>query len=470
MADYPERIASYERAITYAASTGIHALDVPLHSQGVYLALKAGDLPRAERILATVEKMLTRERQLDVAHFTFLRSAAAFDRGDIPLASEYAFESLRIADRCGATLGVLFSRIVIAHIHWRMGRAGEALTEADEVIRAGREQGATPPEFVGYLLRAYFLLGGDQPAEGLSALRTALSFGRRHALRTPTPWCDRRVAQRLCEVALSHDIEASFVREIIQCLGLRPRDLTVVSWPWPIRVFALGRLTVWRGEAAISLAGKAQKKPLALLKAIIAQGERPIDIGSLMTAVWSAEGAGARSAFDIALLRLRRLLGVPDAVELASGRLTLNPQVCWVDAWAFERAVEQKRGSESNPLYTKLLDLYRGPFLDDEVQTPSVATARDRLASKYQRAILRAGEEQQLAGNWDVAAESYRRGLEQDNLAEELYRRLMLCEWRLGHRADALRTYRRCRDLLSIVLSTKPCAETEAAYRQIMTE
>ena len=52
--------------------------------------------------------------------------------------------------------------------------------------------------------------------------------------------------------------------------------------------------------------------------------------------------------------------------------------------------------------------------------------------------------------------------LEVDNLAEAVYRRLMVCQRELGDPAGALTTYRRCRELLSIVLARTPSAETEA--------
>jgi DNA-binding SARP family transcriptional activator len=52
--------------------------------------------------------------------------------------------------------------------------------------------------------------------------------------------------------------------------------------------------------------------------------------------------------------------------------------------------------------------------------------------------------------------------LELDNLAEGLYRRLMIAYRERGEPAEALNVYRRCRHMLSIVLGAKPSAETEA--------
>jgi DNA-binding SARP family transcriptional activator len=65
---------------------------------------------------------------------------------------------------------------------------------------------------------------------------------------------------------------------------------------------------------------------------------------------------------------------------------------------------------------------------------------------------------------WDLAADLYARLLELDNLAEPVYRRLMLCHRELGETAEALRVFRRCRHLLSVVLGTGPSAQTRAVY------
>jgi DNA-binding SARP family transcriptional activator len=59
--------------------------------------------------------------------------------------------------------------------------------------------------------------------------------------------------------------------------------------------------------------------------------------------------------------------------------------------------------------------------------------------------------------------------LERDNLAEAVYRRLMVCQRELGDAAGAMLTYRRCRELLSIVLGRAPAAETEAVRRTLAT-
>lgn len=55
-----------------------------------------------------------------------------------------------------------------------------------------------------------------------------------------------------------------------------------------------------------------------------------------------------------------------------------------------------------------------------------------------------------------------------DELAEESYRRLMVCHQRLGGRAEALQAYERCRQALAVGLGVAPSLETEALRRTLL--
>ena len=88
------------------------------------------------------------------------------------------------------------------------------------------------------------------------------------------------------------------------------------------------------------------------------------------------------------------------------------------------------------------------------------ATSRDKLV----RIAMICGERLEQQGDYDRAALIYQRGIDADNLSEELYRRLMLCHYRGGRLATAIGVYRRCRQMLSVVLGIAPSRETEAAY------
>ena len=110
------------------------------------------------------------------------------------------------------------------------------------------------------------------------------------------------------------------------------------------------------------------------------------------------------------------------------------------------------------------MGLYRGHLLEHETDKPWALAARESLREKFLLRVLAAAKAHEARQRWHRAAAIYQRGIQLDNLAESLYRGLMICYREMGDRAEALRVYRRCRELLSIVLSVQPTAETQAVY------
>jgi DNA-binding SARP family transcriptional activator len=123
--------------------------------------------------------------------------------------------------------------------------------------------------------------------------------------------------------------------------------------------------------------------------------------------------------------------------------------------------------SDLEAVAERIRELSRGAFLANEREQPWLLPLRDRLKARVTRVVLSLGQGLEQAGKAEAAIELYRRALEQDNLAEELYRRVITCHAKLGQRAEAMAAYRRCRELLSIVLGIQPSAETERLFRAI---
>jgi DNA-binding SARP family transcriptional activator len=117
-----------------------------------------------------------------------------------------------------------------------------------------------------------------------------------------------------------------------------------------------------------------------------------------------------------------------------------------------------------------VLQAYAGGFAREQNGPACVANMRYRLAAKFRRTVLSVARHLEAAGNFDRAAEIYRFALEQDSLVEDFHRRLMHCELKRGHRAEAIRCYRRCRQLLSANLHSEPSAETRHLYERILAD
>ena len=276
---------------------------------------------------------------------------------------------------------------------------------------------------------------------------------------------------RLCSTALKAGIEVEYAQNLIRSRHLFPETppLDIPHWPWPIRIFTLGRFEILAENKPID-ATRLQKKPLLFLKAVIALGGEGVREETLSELLWpDAEGDAAHTSFRTTLFRLRRSLGSDEAILFHEGRVSLDPCRVWVDTSAFRQLSAQGRKEDASSLAARAMELYRGDFLTGE-EEHWVLSPRAKLRDRFLRLIVALGGELEKESRWDDACASYRAALDVDDLAEELYQRLMTCYARLGDKASAISAYTRLRGILKARLEAKPSAKTEALYRQVMAE
>ena len=120
------------------------------------------------------------------------------------------------------------------------------------------------------------------------------------------------------------------------------------------------------------------------------------------------------------------------------------------------------RGDGNTRIAERAIALYRGAFLSGETFCSGIVTYRERLRSRFLRAVVQAGRHWEHAGEWGKALESYQRGLDVDPLSEDMCRGLIVCNMRMGRAAEAHAVYRRCCKTLSEVLGIVPSPELKA--------
>ena len=298
-----------------------------------------------------------------------------------------------------------------------------------------------------------------------------MALGRAHGYLNTVVWCPSAMA-RCCARALAHDIETEYVRQIVRERALRspPEAARPDRWPWPCRIHSLGAFRILRANDA---APRLQRKPLELLKALIALGARDVSLAALQQASWPDAEGDVRALMDTNLYRLRAALG-ESVVTIKDGRVSLDRGQCWVDVWAFEQSVAALDAALAQPAAPErvtaaadaLLRLYRGPFLGQEPDAIWAIGPRERLRSKFLRALAALAAHYETTRRYAEAIACAQRALEADVLAESCYRVLMRCYLARNARAEALGAYRRCRDVLHAVLGLAPAPETEALRRQ----
>ena len=271
-----------------------------------------------------------------------------------------------------------------------------------------------------------------------------------------------KVAAAVCALALEHDIEAAFAREVSAERRLQALRPDLAAWPWPMRVHTFGGLRIELDGQALTFKGKVARKPLELLLFVIASSGSDVSQATVSFALWrELDGDKARSAFNIALHRLRKLLGDDEALLLEHGRLCLNPQRVWVDCLAFEQLADSlsalaPAGAASRSAAERALALYRGPFLQTSDDEAWQMTTRSRLASKFKRVLTLLAGMANARGDSAGARTLFERGLELDPLAEDLARELIA----RGEHSVALAVFERLRRAIEVTLGARPSPAT----------
>lgn len=449
-----------------------------LHAHAAYAALCRRDDERIHRHLDALRGLAADGGTLESGHYHMLASLATLAEGDYAEAAEHTGIALVLARRLGAPLIDAFARLGLCRIAVERGEAvaGELLREVGTLASRCRNRLL---EHLTLLLEARHSLEGGQRRRATAQVRRAFDLVRRYGV-AGLPWWGERSLTFACETALRAGVERDFVRGLIERHRLVPHSADIDDWPHRLRIYTLGRFSVVCDAAPVRFDRKPQRRPMDLLKVLVALGGRDVPVDRVCAILWpEAEGDAAHHAFETALYRLRRLIGIDAAVTVAGGRLSLDNRHCWVDVWAFERVLSRidrlvhgrdtgRRRERLAHLMDRALELYHGDFLGAEAGESWTIRLRERLRSKFVRRLAEIGAAWEAMQEWDRAAACYEKGLDVDDLVEVFHQRLIACHAALGRKAEALVAYRRCRRTLSLVLGIAPSAETEGLLRRVL--
>jgi ATP/maltotriose-dependent transcriptional regulator MalT/DNA-binding SARP family transcriptional activator len=434
-----------------------------------------GDHAAAKTRMEAMERSLPSTRRGDWAYFHHLRSVLEQRLEQFAAALDDAERALALAQETGLPAAQIPHFLLrVAHCRMVAGDNEGGMRSLDEALALSSGTERRTFEQLREVLQIDLDLAAGRTegaAERLAAvLADYRSQGNAMFLRHR-----QDVAARLADFALMHDIETEFVRTMIERNSLAAPPDAGPSWPFRLRIRVLNGFELVRDGVPVRFSGKAQQRPLDLLKLLVAQGGREVDAEQMTAALWpDADGASAKGAFDTALYRLRKLLDVENALVLAAGKLSVDRALVWTDVWALEGALDAAERAREEEVVNaslaqaarRLLAAYPGPLLGTE-EPAWIAKPRDALRARVVRTLVRLGETLERQRDWATSIDVYRRGLEADNLGESLYRGLMRALAARGDQAEALNAFRRCRELLSVVLGVKPSAETERLHREI---
>jgi TolB-like protein/DNA-binding SARP family transcriptional activator len=205
----------------------------------------------------------------------------------------------------------------------------------------------------------------------------------------------------------------------------------------------------------------------------LAQGER-VSRGRLIGLLWDRSAdAQARMSLRHSLSELNSVVNrhVPGLVEIARESVRIDVRNCWVDALAIIEASADATADTSN-----LVQPYSERLLEDlDGITPSfdqwLTAERTRFEDRV-RKILEAELDRVIEQNArpELRAAVARRLINFEPTHEGAVRSLMRAFAQMGDRAQAIREFERCRQVLLTVLDLPPSKETVAVYEAVRIE
>jgi LuxR family maltose regulon positive regulatory protein len=425
----------------------------------------AGDIEAAARWVAVMEEGINPARWYDRVISASTRAWYGAFSGRCEMTFEHGPRAVELCE----------DGVVSSQIQWRLPLA-DAHTQAGNEQEARRWIAEIRTIALDHRLHHYLpVLLAFEATLALRAGDMALAdhliaecFGqcRKYGYELYLRW-NRRMLPALCARALAVGIETEKVTQVIRSFKWPPpstlNNTELEVWPWAVRVRVFGRFELECNGAPVVFSGKAPKKPLALLKAIVCMGGTGIPVQRLTDAIWSDEdGDAAYRAFNTALYRLRELLRCNEAILVADGKVSLDQTLVWIDLLAFEAIVRNTK--QDIALAHPGLSLYRGPLLAQD-DAPWALLARDRARAEFLRLVARMCSALEQADQYVEALKVYDGALDADPLNEMLHQGKMRCHIGLGQQNQALHAYRSLQNLLSIELGTGPSVETEALAR-----
>ena len=411
--------AEWQQALALATAHGLVHSQLMLSLAMLRLLLDRGRLAEARQIEAAIQPNAGAGRITQLIELQQMRARLLL-LGDQPARAQASLqEALALAEQGGLSAAERASCLTdLAQVLIARSNEAEAAALLAQLVAEHRGRDAQVYQCLLDLLQAW-----RQRDSNEAASQRHLASGLQRAQQARYTMFFRllpRLAAQLCALALRWQIEPGFVGELIRARGLAAPAEADERWPWALWLQLLGGFELRLNGQWLQRSGKPQQKPLELLRALACERSLAASADALADALWpDADGAAARKSLEMAVQRLRRLLGDDSLVRVGDGRIALDAARISADLLQRRRLIERLEGLAMQPaadapaaaalaegasLAARIVALSAGALLPGAPEAVWLAAQRqrcDRDAARALRAATaladRAGDEGQRA-------------------------------------------------------------------------
>jgi LuxR family maltose regulon positive regulatory protein len=373
------------------------------------------------------------------------------------------------AERCGVV------RVAEGIALAQSGELDEGLQLLSNGVSFLKEQGAKRDLARGRLLKAKVHLLAGQERQAIEELRRAMDLAREMDTNQFAVVEGQHAPELLelgvaggvgaCRDVLEKAKELGVLRQELVEGGREEREAPEAR----LEIYAFGEGRVVRDGRPISSSEWRAAMAKELFFYILLHG--PVERDVIGLVFWpDLPAEKVTSNFHSTLYRVRQAVG-GDAVVVEGGKYVLGVDH-WLDVQEFEALVERARllpphDWQAQELWQRAVELCQGDFLP-EVDRAWCVPKREQLRNQYVEALIESARCCEARGAVDEAVAWYRRALAEDELREDVHRRIMRVYAEAGRRSDALAQYRECQQTLEQELGVEPSPETQELYEELV--
>ena len=405
----------------FAAAHGLKWVQFEIYHAEVTALAASDDAAAAAAALAKLRTVLDPARRMDVAYFRFQETGVLMLQDRPREAAAAAADAVAIGRESGLPpLQIPHFLVRLALCNLRSNEIAAALTAYGEAISLASGPTAATSSLHERLVHAFACCATATSRRHRTAAFAAAHVPRIGVFRLPAP--GPQVLSPVLALALAEGIERDYVRTLIRRRKLPPPSPDVADWPWPLALRTLGEFAIVRDGVSHGFEGQGAEEAARTAedadRARRTQRRRGDDH---RLAVAGRRGRRRQDFVRQQPLSAAQAARVDGALQLAEGKLSLNADLVWLDVWAFEpRAGRRCR---------------RGRAWRCIADTSWRSRRRRRGCCRFATgcspgSCARCSPAARRSSNsaTGIAARAlYERALEVDNLAEAVYRRLMVC-------------------------------------------